>query len=94
MKKPVCLGDPTSHGGEIITASSTYSFNDRKAALVNDLVSCPRFYDEARTQPHGINAIIEGDEAFTDEGRQLVVGGCRAHCGCIVIAQEPGVTIE
>ena len=93
MKKLVCLGDPTSHGGEVITATSTFSFHGRKAAIVGDLVSCPLFYDEARTRPHGINPIIEGGEGFTDEGRPLVVGGCRTQCGCFVIAQELGVTI-
>jgi uncharacterized Zn-binding protein involved in type VI secretion len=85
MKKPVCLNDPTSHGGKVITASSSYSFEGgRKAALKDDLVSCPI---------HGNNPIIETGEGFTDEGRPLVVDGCRTQCGSIVIAQDPGVTI-
>ena len=85
MNEPVCLGNATSHGGEVITASSSFSLaGGRKAAVVGDLVSCPT---------HGDNPIIEGGEGVTDEGRPLVVGGCRTRCGSVVIAQPSGMTI-
>jgi uncharacterized Zn-binding protein involved in type VI secretion len=85
MKEPVCLGDLTSHGGIVITASSSFSLaGGRKAAIVGDLVSCPE---------HGDNPIIEGGTGVTDEGRPLVVGGCRTRCGSVVIARAPGMTI-
>ncbi|AIY43092.1 hypothetical protein LT85_3934 [Collimonas arenae] len=61
--------------------------------MVDDLVSCPLFYDEARTKPHGINRIIEGIEGYTDNGRKMVVNGCHSECGCVVISQSPGMTI-
>lgn len=85
MKKNlVFLGDRTSHDGKVITATSTISYDGRKAAVVGDLVSCPR---------HGDNPIIEGGEGFKDEGRQLVVDGCRTRCGCVVIAGECGMSL-
>jgi uncharacterized Zn-binding protein involved in type VI secretion len=84
MKKPACEGDSTSHGGKIITASSSYLFNGRKAAVLHDLVSCPM---------HGNNPIVDAGEGFTDNGRPLVVTGCRSRCGAIVLPGDPGVTI-
>lgn len=84
MKKPICLGDATSHGGKVITASSSFTFDGRKAAVLHDTVSCPK---------HGDNAIIEAGEGFSDEGRPLVVDGCRTQCGAHVIAQDCSVSI-
>jgi uncharacterized Zn-binding protein involved in type VI secretion len=84
MKKPICKGDETSHGGVVISASSSFNLNGRKAAVKGDLVSCPE---------HGDNAIIEDAPGFTDHGRRLVVDGCRTQCGSVVMAKNPGVTI-
>ena len=44
----VCLGDATTHGGKVITATSTLFINGIQVALVGDLVSCPK---------HGVNPI-------------------------------------
>jgi uncharacterized Zn-binding protein involved in type VI secretion len=85
MKKSACLGDPTSHGGKIITASSSYVLNGRKAAVLDDLVSCPI---------HGDNPLVEAGEGFTDEGRPLVASGCRSRCGAVVLPGDTGVTIR
>lgn len=49
----VLLGDKTTHGGEVISASSTMIVNGKKVALVGDEINCP-------VDGHGINAIIEG----------------------------------
>jgi uncharacterized Zn-binding protein involved in type VI secretion len=84
MKKPVCEGDPTSHGGVVKAASSSFNLNGRKAAIKGDIVSCPE---------HGDNPIIEDGPGFSHNNHRLVVDGCRTQCGSIVIAQNPGVTI-
>lgn len=81
----VCLGDATTHGGEVKTASSTLYANGRRVALVGDLVSCPK---------HGMNAIIEGDNTAFEEGRQVVVNNCLCACGCRVISSQPENSIE
>ncbi|MFW8247723.1 PAAR domain-containing protein, partial [Klebsiella pneumoniae] len=52
MSGVVCLCDATTHGGKVITASSTMFINGVQVALVGDLVSCPK---------HGVNPIQEGD---------------------------------
>jgi len=49
----VRLGDPTTHGGKVISASSTTIVEGKTVALVGDLVVCP-------IQGHGVNKIIEG----------------------------------
>lgn len=48
----VLLGDKTTHGGVVISASSTMIVNGKPVALVGDKVSCP-------IPGHGTNAIIE-----------------------------------
>jgi uncharacterized Zn-binding protein involved in type VI secretion len=84
MTKLVCLGDPTSHGGKVITASSTFTLDGRKVTLIRDLVSCPE---------HGDNTIIESGEGYSENGRKWVAHGCRTQCGSIVIAQATGLTV-
>lgn len=85
MKDPVLLGDSTSHGGKVITASSSYDIDGRPAALLHDLVSCPE---------HGDNPIIEASDSLLDEDRPIVVDRCRTRCGSYVIAGSSGVSIE
>jgi uncharacterized Zn-binding protein involved in type VI secretion len=52
-KSFVLIGDDTTQGGQVISASSTMVVNGKKVILVGDKVSCPK-------DGHGINAIIEG----------------------------------
>lgn len=84
MKKPALLDDPTSHGGKVKTASSTYVLDGRRAARVGDIVSCPI---------HGDNPLTEGGDGMTDEGRPLAVTGCRSQCGSVVLPSYSGVKI-
>jgi len=78
------LGDKTTHGGQVITATSTQEVNGKLVALVGDLVSCPA---------HGTNAIVEGCSDWSEEGRALVVDGCRSACGCQVISSAPDCSV-
>lgn len=75
----VVLGDKTTHRGEVTSASSTYLIQDKAVALVGDEVLCP-------VPGHGINAITEGTDQYSEDGRALVVEGCLCECGCRVIA--------
>ncbi|MGH8416511.1 MAG: PAAR domain-containing protein [Pseudomonas sp.] len=74
----VLLGDPTTHGGVVISASSTHTVAGKTVALVGDLVACP-------LPGHGVNPIVQGCQGW-EEGRALVVNGCLAACGCLVMA--------
>ncbi|AIR62100.1 PAAR motif family protein [Cedecea neteri] len=74
----VILGDSTSHGGKVTSASSSFEISGKYAALLNDTVSCPE---------HGTNKIIECDiSAYEENGRGIVLHGYRTQCGAIVIA--------
>ncbi|MFJ3483667.1 PAAR domain-containing protein [Pseudomonas sp. NPDC090202] len=75
----VLLGDPTTHGGAVISASSTHIVAGRKVALVGDLVACPLPF-------HGVNPILQGCQGWSENSRALVVNGCVTACGCLVIA--------
>lgn len=83
-KRVVVLNDATSHGGKVITASSTLELAGKNAALLNDSVSCPK---------HGTNPIIECDMSYEEEGRGIVVHGCKSACGSVVYASLPDVEI-
>lgn len=83
----VCLGDATTHGGKVITASSTMFINGVQVALVGDLVSCP-------IQGHGNNPIIEGSPTEMEEGVSVAVNNCLCACGCRVISPHPENSVE
>ncbi|MGN8278688.1 PAAR domain-containing protein [Pseudomonas sp. SMN5] len=82
----VLLGDKNTHGGEVITASSTTIVRGRPVALVGDEVSCV-------VPGHGINPIIEGCATWFENGRALVVNGCRSECGCRLISSAPDCAV-
>jgi uncharacterized Zn-binding protein involved in type VI secretion len=84
MKNPICLGDRTTHGGAVQTASSTFTLDGRKVALLHDIVSCPE---------HGDNPIIECADGYSEGGRKWVVHLCRTRCGSQVIASNVGMKI-
>jgi uncharacterized Zn-binding protein involved in type VI secretion len=73
------LGDPTSQGGSVITASATHSLCGISIARKGDYVSCP-------VAGHGVNPIIEGATAFKIGGREVALEGHHTACGCTLIA--------
>jgi uncharacterized Zn-binding protein involved in type VI secretion len=84
MKNPVCLGDATTHGGVVKSASSTFALDGRKVALLHDIVSCPE---------HGDNRIVECGEGYREGGSNWVVDRCRTECGSEVITSGVGMKI-
>ncbi|OCG20372.1 MULTISPECIES: PAAR domain-containing protein [unclassified Gilliamella] len=79
MKGVIRLGDKTSHGGQVISASTKLIVFTKGVARVGDLVSCP-------ITGHGINPIIEGDPLFIEDGKQVAFHGHRSACGCALIS--------
>lgn len=75
----VLLGDSTPHDGKVITATSTMYIHGKPVVLVGDEVSCP-------LPGHGDNPTVEGCADWLENGRAVVVDGCRSECGCQVIA--------
>lgn len=82
----VLLGDKTTHGGQVISATSNMIVNGKTVALVGDKISCPVPF-------HGANNIIEGSPEWMSDGKAIVVDGCRCQCGCQVISSAPDCAI-
>lgn len=85
-KSFVLLGDKTTHGGEVISASSTMIVNDKTVALIGDKVSCPK-------EGYGINDIIEGSPEWSSDSKAIVVDSCHCECGCQVVSSAPDCAI-
>jgi len=73
------LGDFTSHGGQVISASSTHLISGIGIARVGDKVTCP-------IAGHGINSIVEGAATYLIGGRMVALHGHRCVCGCTLIS--------
>lgn len=79
MRGVIRLGDTTTHGGAVITASSQTQIKGKPIARIGDLVSCPK-------KGHGINPIIEGEANFQDGGKAVALDGHKTACGCSLIS--------
>lgn len=80
MSLPVVrLGDSTSHGGKVISASTTHLIDGIGIARVGDQVVCPM-------PGHGINPIIEGAPTYLIGGRMVALQGHHSACGCTLIS--------
>lgn len=75
----VRLGDKTTHGGVVISASPIHTMRGLGIARVGDTVSCP-------LPGHGNNPIVEGSSAFSVGGRKVALHGHKCACGCSLIA--------
>ncbi|UOO76619.1 PAAR domain-containing protein [Neisseria sp. Dent CA1/247] len=84
MKGIIRLGDATTHGGNVIQASSQMVIDGKPAALVGDMVSCP-------IPDHGVNPIIEGSTFMSFQDKAVAVEGCKCACGCALISSMPSV---
>ena len=81
----VRLGDPTSHGGRVISASATHILGGIGIARVGDSVGCP-------IAGHGVNPIVEGAPTFLIGGRSVALQGHHSACGCTLISTIPTAT--
>lgn len=87
MKRLIRLGDLTTHGGVVISASSSYEVLGRPVARVGDRVTCPM-------QGHGLAVIIEGDPDWLIDGRPVALEGHLTSCGATLIATVASVGRE
>jgi len=82
MKKVIRLGDSTSHGGTVLSASSSTVVQGKAVALVGDQVSCPQ-------DGHGPAVIVEGDPNWIIDGKAVALEGHKTSCGAALIASGP-----
>lgn len=81
----VRLGDRTTHGGVVTTASLIHTAHGIGIARMGDMVTCP-------LPGHGINPITEGSPVFSVGGRKVALHGYKSACGCALIASIAIVT--
>ena len=78
-RRVIRLGDPTTHGGQVVSASATRIIDGKPVARKGDHVTCP-------LPGHGVVTIIEGDPLWTDDGRPIALEGHKCSCGCSLIS--------
>ena len=80
MPNIIRLGDPTSHGGKVISASaSDYLVDGIAAVRVGDHCNCP-------IPGHGVTEVVEGDSDYLVEGKPVAFAGHQAGCGAKLIS--------
>lgn len=75
------LGDPSSHGGTIISASSDFRVDGIGVARTGDQHSCP-------IPGHGVTTLT-GTAIMQNDGKHVVRVGDTAACGAAITAGSP-----
>lgn len=82
----IVLGDKTSHGGTVISASMSSATHGKGWARVGDMVSCPRC--------RGVFPIIQGDSSLLDDGKAVAYNGNKVACGAVLISSQSVTTTD
>ncbi|MFV1845785.1 PAAR domain-containing protein [Stenotrophomonas maltophilia] len=77
----IVMGDPTSSGGRVITASNRTDIEGMGVARVGDKATCPHMHK-------GVFAIVEGDSTIIIDGQPVALDGCALACGCRVTSSQ------
>jgi len=82
MSSPICLGDPTSSGGSVLSCqlAGTHTINGKTPAVLGDKASCPLHL--------GVFAFVEGHPRRRLNGKPAVLQGHRLACGCHGVANH------
>jgi uncharacterized Zn-binding protein involved in type VI secretion len=78
------LGDGSSHGGTIISASSNVAANGIAVAREGDLHACP-------ISGHGVTALTAVTTTQRVNGQLIVTVGAVAGCGAVIVAGSSDV---
>jgi uncharacterized Zn-binding protein involved in type VI secretion len=80
MPNVIRLGDPTSHGGKVISAGAgDYLVDGIAIVRVDDLCSCPM-------PGHGETKVVGGDAEYVVEGKPVALAGHKTGCGAALIS--------
>ena len=75
------LGDQTSHGGKVVSASARMTIDGIPVALWGDHCSCP-------INGHNNCVICEGEPAALFDGIPVALEGHKTSCGATLIASQ------
>lgn len=84
MKLVIRLGDPTTHGGTVVSATSHLEMFGKHVARLGDKVTCP-------IPGHGVCTIAEGDPLWSIDGIPVALEGHKTTCGASLISTLPNV---
>lgn len=79
-RKWIVLGDSTSGGGKVVTASQFTFIDNKGVARVGDKATCPLH--------KGVFPIVDGDPTHSVDGASLALHGSKLACGCTVLATQ------
>ncbi|OHX20089.1 PAAR domain-containing protein [Chromobacterium sphagni] len=84
MKAAIRLGDPTDHGGKVVSAASCTTLFGKQVACIGDSVTCPK-------DGHVNCTIVEGDGGWLVGGKAVALDGHKVSCGATLISTLPQV---
>lgn len=84
-KRIIRLGDPTTHGGVVVSAAARFQMFGKPVARLGDKVTC-------RVRGHGECTIVEGDPLWSIDGIPVALEGHKTSCGASLISTLPNVT--
>lgn len=87
MRKIIRLGDSTSHGGTVVSASSHMLVGGKPVARLGDKCTCPK-------RGHNNCVIVEGDTNWTIDGIPVALEGHKISCGAVLICSSPNTGRE
>lgn len=79
MKGIIRLGDPTTHGGTVVSAASHATVNGIPVARQGDACTCP-------LKGHSGCTIAQGDPNHTIDGIPVAYEGHKTTCGATLIS--------
>lgn len=74
----VRIGDKTSHGGEVVSASKSYTVLGKAVALEGDMAACPQCKGKYAIEPVG--------STRKHHGKQVAYDGDPTACGAKLIS--------
>lgn len=77
MKGYIRLGDPTSHGGTVLSANPRFTVGGKGVACLGDDCTCPL---------HGPCKIAEGLSHECIDGKPVALHGHKTSCGATLIS--------
>ena len=80
-KRPIRVGDSTTHGGTVLPTSHTLKIGEKEAAGLGDEVQCPRC---------GLTVITGCDRSWRLGGTFVALHGHGTSCGATLISSLPG----
>lgn len=81
MRPYIRLGDPTDHGGVVVSASSLTIVEGKPVARIGDMVACP-------IPGHGVCPIVTGDSTCIVDGSPVARQGDKTACGAGLVPTQ------